>query len=153
MFCRSIFEYSCRISPRIPAPQTSSLRHSKYSRPPRPHFSTSASFPLRPSTFNLQSALPIPFVSATYTCPPAKPFRYIFLRKQGEGGTPIMVNQHSLHLTPQAPLLTPCVFNTYSHLIANHLYNQHLRVPRGGGSPQLFNRKSRLLFFLARRKQ
>ncbi len=151
MCCRSIFEYSRRISPRAPTPQTSPLRHSKYSRPLRTQSSPSVSFPLRPSAVNVQQLLLSPLFPPLARAFLLSPFVTDSCVSTGRG-VPQLWLTDSTASRASAPPLTPCVYNTYRQVIANHLYNQHLRIPRGWGSPQLFNRKSRLLFLLRKTK-
>jgi hypothetical protein len=153
MYCRSIFEYSRRISPRIPTPQTSPLRHSKYSRPLRTHFSTSVSSPLRPSTFNLQPLFLSPLFPPVARAFLLSPFVTYSCASKGRG-VPKLWLTNSTTSRASDPPLTPCVFNTYRQLPANHLYNQHLRIPRGwGGPPNCSTANPGSSFYFARRKQ
>jgi hypothetical protein len=115
MYCRSIFEYS---------------------RPLRTHFSPSVSFLLRPSTFNFQPFLLSPLFPPLARAFLLSPFVTNSCVRKGRGVPQLWLTKSSASRA-SGPLLTPCVFNTYRHRAANHLYIQHLRVPRGWGGPPI----------------
>ncbi len=136
MYCRSIFEYSRRISFLIPIRQTSPRRHRTGSGiiDARCSCSLFLSATFQPSALNSQAPSLSPLVPPLTPTPSLSPFVTDSSAIRGRGVPQLWLTKHLPHRAPKAPV-TPSVFNTYRRTPANHLYNQHLRIPRGWGVP------------------